>query len=162
MACEEKHFFLLAWCLLHWKIEDKKLRVEAMEWVVKSTRTNGGREFFSFPFGFFDGCIFFYFLSVTCWCEKHNYSIFHPLHILTIYIKKHYRKVFALHTQLFRQSSSADTKLFSIPTFPSLPPATHSSVKQRKNEEVCAKALTLSLCAACERTASSKSLRRWH
>ena len=130
-----------------------------MRWVAKSNEDEWRARVFSFLFFFRRMHFFFCFPSVTCWCEKHNFSIFHPLHILATYSKKYYGKFFAfLYTQLTRQSSSADTKLFSSPASPA---TTHSSTfRQTKN--VCAKAKDfftfILVCSLQERIPSSKSL----
>lgn len=94
---------------------------------VKRGRTNSSLSFS------FDGCTFI-FPSVTCWCEKHDFSTFF-LHILTALASnlQNFFLAFFPYTLLTRHSSTADTKVFfSIPPLRSLflPPLPTPSNKE--------------------------------
>lgn len=102
-----------------------------MRWVAKSNEDEWRARVFSFLFFFRRMHFFFIFHQLRVGAKNTTF----PFSILCTYsqptAKSIIGKFFAfLYTQLTRQSSSADTKLFSSPLFLHLPPTL--SVKQRK------------------------------
>lgn len=129
-------------------------------WNENEWRTRVFQFQFSVLLRFFVGCtiFFFYFSSVTCWCEKHNFSIFHPLHILTSQQRAlAYKKSFLLHPPATHNQAPLDNRAqltrncFSPHSIPSRPKVT-PLVKQRKMEKFFSLrkrlSMLLSLCAS--------------